>query len=86
MPRLPIHPYLWHELQSAWREAEPKVIQILAHTIIYMCAVSCLALALAVTWILSGFCSFLFGEYEHYVSLACCILEVIISIYLKVKF
>lgn len=85
MPRLPIPPYLLHELQSAWREAEPKVIKIIAHTIVYTCAVLCLALALAVTWILLGFCS-LFGEYGHYVSLACCAAEVLVSIYIKTLF
>jgi hypothetical protein len=79
---LRLYLFLRHEALSAWQEAEPDIIRILAHLMLYTCASLCLALALVITRILLSTCDYLFGEHEFFVRTACLIGEVIIYIYI----
>jgi hypothetical protein len=67
-------------IRLGWRDAEPTVVQLLAHSFVIGIAALCLAAVLFMVWGLLHLGDFLFGSVELYAKGAIVVVELLFSI------
>jgi len=77
-----IHQEIQRGANLVWQEAMPSVIKVLAHLVVFIFAVLCLAVMLITTCGLMALCDLLFKDNEIYVKAVCVIGEVLLSLYI----
>lgn len=65
-----------------WRDAEPTVVKLLAHSFVIGIAALCIAAMLLEVWCLLHLSDLLFGSMEQYVKVASVIGELLLSLYI----
>lgn len=79
---LTIHQEIRRGASLVWHEANPIVIRLLAHLVIFAFAALCLAAMLVITCGLLTLCELLFKDIDIYVKAVCIIGEVLLYLYL----